>query len=118
MQRLPTAPIAAAGLIGGFAVADATGNRALGGVVLAAGAILCALAWYRRSGTVTAASLAVTYTAAFAVSHPLAKQIGAWPSVFVVAGVTAGAAYTFSDRRFVKSREQGSVNAGESVHAE
>jgi CHASE2 domain-containing sensor protein len=116
MRRLPTAPLAAAGLIAGFAVADATGNRPLGGVVLAAGGILCALAWYRRSGTVIAGSLAVTYTAAFALSHPLAKQIGSWPSVFVVAAVTAGAAYTFSDRRFVKNGASG--NTRQSVHAE
>ncbi len=101
MKSLPTAPIAAAGLIGGFGIADATGNRALGGVVLAAGGIVCAWAWYRKSGPLTAGMLAVTYTAAFAVSHPLAKQIGAWPSVFAVSAVTAGAAYALSDRRQV-----------------
>ena len=75
MPNFPTAPIAAAGLIAGFAVADATGNRPLGGAVLAAGVAACA------------------------VSHPLAKQIGAWPSVFTVSAVTAGAAYLASDRR-------------------
>ena len=33
-----------------------------------------------------------TYLAAFGVSHPLAKQIGAWPSVLAVAAVTGAAA--------------------------
>lgn len=110
MRSLRTAPIAAVGLIGGFAVADITGNRALGGAVLAAGGMLCAWAWYRHSGALTAASLTVTYTAAFAVSHPLAGQIGAWPSVFVVSAVSGVAAYTFSDRRPIKNQD--------SVHAE
>ena len=99
MTRIPTAAVAASGLIAGFAVADATGNRTAGGVVLAVGGIACAWMWQRKSGTPTAALLTATYLAAFAVSHPLAKQIGAWPSVFVVAGVTAGAAYALSDRR-------------------
>lgn len=99
MPTFPTAPIAAAGLIAGFAVADATGNRPLGGVVLAAGGLTCAWAWNRKSGPLTAGALLATYVAAFAVSHPLAKQIGAWPSVFTVSAVTAGAAYLASDRR-------------------
>jgi hypothetical protein len=99
MSRIPTAPIAAAGLIAGFAVADATGNRPLGGAVLAAGGVACTLLWAKRSGPVTAGALLATYVAAFAVSHPLAKQIGAWPSVFTVSAVTAGAAYLASDRR-------------------
>ena len=99
MPNLPTAPLAAAGLIAGFAVADATGNRPLGGAVLAAGGITCAWAWNRKSGPLTAGALLVTYVAAFAVSHPLAKQIGAWPSVLTVSAVTAGAAYVASDRR-------------------
>lgn len=99
MANFPTAPIAAAGLIAGFAVADATGNRPLGGVVLAVGGITCAWAWNRKSGPLTAGALLATYVAAFAVSHPLAKQIGAWPSVLAVSAVTAGAAYVGSDRR-------------------
>ena len=36
LGRVPTAPVAAAGLISGFGVAVATGSRPLGGVVLAA----------------------------------------------------------------------------------
>lgn len=99
MANFPTAPIAAAGLIAGFGVADATGNRALGGIVLAAGGIACTWAWNRKSGPLTAGALLATYVAAFAVSHPLARQIGAWPSVFAVSAVTAGAAYVASDRR-------------------
>jgi hypothetical protein len=38
------------------------------------------------------------YLAAFGVSHPLAKRIGAWPSVCAVAAVASGAAYAGADR--------------------
>ncbi|WP_430787385.1 hypothetical protein [Actinoplanes sp. G11-F43] len=35
---------------------------------------------------------------AFALSHPLAKRIGSWPSVLTVSALTAAAAYAASDR--------------------
>jgi hypothetical protein len=38
------------------------------------------------------------YLAAFGVSHPLAKKIGAWPSVFTVAAAASAAAYVAADR--------------------
>ena len=41
IDRLPTAPIAAAGLIAGYAVAVATGSRPLGGLVLALCGVAC-----------------------------------------------------------------------------
>jgi hypothetical protein len=47
---------------------------------------------------VTGALLA-TYLGAFGLSHPLAKKIGAWPSVLVVSAITAGASYAVADRR-------------------
>ena len=50
VERLPTAPIAAAGLIAGFGVAVGTGSRPLGGVVLAACGLACIAVWARRDG--------------------------------------------------------------------
>uniref|UniRef100_UPI001CC925E5 hypothetical protein n=1 Tax=Streptomyces sp. LS1784 TaxID=2851533 RepID=UPI001CC925E5 len=50
-----------------------------------------AVQWRRSSGTGTAAALTGLYVAAFGGSHPLAKRIGAWPSVFAVTGVVAAA---------------------------
>ena len=44
-----------------------------------------------------AALLTGAYTAAFGLSHPLAKKIGAWPAVFTAAGASAAAAYLLSD---------------------
>lgn len=99
LTELPTAPIVAAGLVGGFAVADATGIRPLGGAVLAAAGVTAGVIWLRRRGPATATGLGLVYLAAFAGSHPLAKQIGAWPSVATVTALAAGAAYVLSDRR-------------------
>jgi len=39
------------------------------------------------------------YLGGFGASHPLAKKIGAWPSVLSVAAVAAGASYLLADRR-------------------
>ena len=96
----PTAPVAAASLVAGYAVARATGIRPLGGVVLALGGVAAGTQWIRRGATTTAV-LATTYVAAFGLSHPLAKKIGAWPSVFTVAAVAGAAAWALSDRRTV-----------------
>lgn len=79
----PTVPAVAAGLVGGFATARYSGRRELGGVVLAAAGVYCANQWRSRGPAVTAGLLG-TYLAAFGLSHPLAKKIGAWPSVFAV----------------------------------
>jgi hypothetical protein len=39
------------------------------------------------------------YLGGFGASHPLAKKIGAWPSVLTVAAVAATASFVLSDRR-------------------
>ena len=95
----PTAPVAAGSLVGGYLAARMTKRRALGGVVLVAGGAVCTREWARRSGPGAATALLVTYLAGFGLSHPLAKRIGAWPSVLTVAGVAGGAAWVTSDRR-------------------
>ena len=87
--RVPTAPIAAVGLLAGFGVAVATGSRPLGGVVLAACGLSCIAVWLRRDGRRTTIQLTVAGLLAFIVSHLLGLVIGAWPSVIVVAAVTA-----------------------------
>ena len=99
VERLPTAPIAAAGLIAGFGVAVATGSRPLGGVVLAACGLACIAVWARRDGPRVTAALTATGLVAFAVSHLLGRVIGAWPSVIVVSAVTAALCWWLSDSR-------------------
>jgi hypothetical protein len=97
MDRPPTWPVAAGSLALGFAVAQATGVRPLGGLVLIAGAGWCALRWRERVGTGRAAALTGLYVAAFAGSHALAHVIGAWPSVAVVSALVGAAAYAAAD---------------------
>ncbi|GAA1607791.1 hypothetical protein [Actinoplanes couchii] len=97
-MRVPTAAIAAGSLIGGWQIARRTGVRPLGGAVLLAGGVTAGRQWYRTAGPVTAGALVATYVGAFALSHPLAKKIGSWPSVLAVSALTAAAAYAASDR--------------------
>lgn len=96
---LRTAPTVAVGLIAGFGVAEVTDVRALGGVVLAGAGIAAGLAWLKRDGAPTTVALSAVYLGGFAGSHVLAKDIGAWPSVFAVSAVSAVASYALSDRK-------------------
>ncbi|QIG44447.1 hypothetical protein G5V58_18165 [Nocardioides anomalus] len=99
MAAPKTALVVAAGLVGGYAVARYSGHRELGGAVLLAAGVLAGRSWLRTTGVGTTAALAGTYVVAFGASHPLAKQVGAWPSVAIVTAVAAGAAYVVADRR-------------------
>lgn len=98
---MPTAPVAAASLVVGYAVVVSTGSRPLGGVVLAIGGLWCIHAWGRRHGARTAAVLTCVGLGAFIVSHLLALAIGAWPSVLIVAALMAGVAWRRADARVV-----------------
>ncbi|MEU8762121.1 hypothetical protein [Streptomyces sp. NPDC048659] len=93
MPRIPSPAIAAAGLVGGYAVARWTKKRPLGGAVLAVAGGVAAREWWRVGGAPVGVGLTVGYVGAFAGSHPLAKKIGAWPAVFTVAAGMAGTAY-------------------------
>lgn len=91
MNKLPTEAVTSIGLIGGYAVARFTKKRQLGGLVLAAAGGVASNQWKTEVGVPAAAGLAVLYTGAFGGSHPLAKKIGAWPSVLAVTAAVAGA---------------------------
>ncbi|SDY28547.1 hypothetical protein SAMN05661080_02962 [Modestobacter sp. DSM 44400] len=89
--RFPSAVPVALGLAAGFGIAQATGNRALGGVVFAAGGLAAGWLWTRRRGLAVAAGLGVAYLVAFVLAHVLALGVG-WPSWLAVALVTIVAA--------------------------
>jgi hypothetical protein len=97
--QLPTAPVVAAGLIGGYVVARATTIRPLGGAVLAAAGVLAGRRWLRDVGPARTAALAAVYVGGFGLSHPLAKRIGAWPAVLTAAAASATSALVVADRR-------------------
>jgi hypothetical protein len=89
---LMSSAVAASGLVGGFLLARATGHRELGGALFAAAGAWCARDWYRASGPTAAAGLSALYVAAMGGAHPLAKRIGAGPSVIAVTAATVAAA--------------------------
>lgn len=97
-DEVATAPVVALGLLGGYLTARETGIRPLGGVVLAAAGGYAARTWTSRDGAGVAAGLLGLYVLGFGASHPLAKKVGAWPSVLGVTAVAAGAAHCASDR--------------------
>lgn len=99
VARVPTAPLAATGLIAGFAVAIASGSRPLGGAVMAACGLACIAVWLKRDGRRVALQLTAVGLAAFILSHLLGLVIGAWPSVLVVSAATAALCWRLSDSR-------------------
>jgi hypothetical protein len=102
VRPIPTAPVAAASLIAGFAVAVGTGSRPLGGVVLAIGGLWCIQAWARRHGRRTAVILGCVGFGAFVVSHLLGLVIGAWPSVLFVSAAVAAIVWIQADARLYR----------------
>ena len=104
MPTIPSAAVAAGSLVAGYAVAATTGVRELGGLVLLAGGVTCWQMWRRAAGPGVATGLGVAYVAAFVASHPLARVVGAWPSVLTVAAATGALAYVLADRRAVPVR--------------
>jgi len=102
MDRLPTWPVAAGSLLIGFGVAQATGIRPLGGLVLVAGAAWCTVRWRRSAGAARAAALLAVYVAAFALSHVVANTLGSWPAVLLAAGVSGLAAWALADGRLAR----------------
>jgi hypothetical protein len=99
MAKIPTAPVAAGSLIGGYLTARFTHVRPLGAVPLLVGGAWCAKQWRSAAGMPAAAALVAVFLGGFGGSHPLAKRIGAWPSVLSVAAVSGAASWVVADRR-------------------
>lgn len=86
--------VAALTFLAGFGVAELTGVRALGGLVLVVGGLWCARAAVPVAGRGPTAVLLVVAFVLFVLSHPLGHAIGSWPAVVVVAvlaGIVAAA---------------------------
>ena len=99
-RPVPTAAIAPLSLVAGFAVAQLSGVRSLGGAVLVLGAAWCAWRAWRPAGPLRVLVVVALGAACFVVSHVLARTaLGAWPSVLLVALVLAGATWLLVDRR-------------------
>lgn len=92
-----TSSLVGLGLIGGWLTARETGIRPLGTVPMIAALGWANRTWAAKGGVPLAVGLTGTFIGAFGASHPLAKKIGAWPSVIAVTAVAAGAAHFLSD---------------------
>ena len=99
LTSVPTAPLLAGGLVGGFALAQRTGVRPLGGAAMLGANLVAARQRYAVGGVPLVAGLTAAYWTAMGVSHPLAKKVGTWPSVLGVTAVASGAAWLLADRR-------------------
>ena len=98
-MALPTAPVAAGSLVGSFALANHLGRRDLAVGTMLGPLAWCAVRWNADHGRGTAGALTGTYLGMFGVSHAIAKQLGAWPSVLAVSAATGVAAHLAADRR-------------------
>jgi hypothetical protein len=93
VNRRAAIPIVAAGtFLAGFGVAELTGVRAIGGLVLLAGGAWCGRATLRIAGPPATVALIAIALAMFVVSHPLGRAIGPWPAVAASAALVGGAA--------------------------
>lgn len=97
-DRVPTWVWTTTGLIGGYGLARATGSRPLGGAALLGAGAAAAHTWWHRGGPAQTAGLGAAYILGFGLSHPLAKRIGAWPSVLAVTAATGASAWAVVDR--------------------
>jgi hypothetical protein len=90
--RVAVPLVAAATFLVGFGVAELTGVRASGGLVLLAGGAWCGRAALPVAGRRRTIALLAIAVALFVVSHPLGDAIGAWPAVAASAALAALAA--------------------------
>lgn len=97
MRSIPIWAVAATSFVAGFGVADVTGVRPLGGLVLLAGGIWCARRTSAEVGTARAAGLAGFAFVGFVVSHVLADALGTWGAVFTIAAAVAALTYLLVD---------------------
>lgn len=86
------------GLLLGFAVAQATGNRPLGAIVLIGAGVAAAVLMWRSGGRWSVAIAGLVYAAAFALSHPLGTIIGAIPAVLLVSLLSGAIAFELTPR--------------------
>ena len=96
---VPSALLVGAGLIGGYGIARATGVRWLGGAALLGAGATAAHTWWHRGGPTQTGALSAIYILGFGLSHPLAKRIGAWPSVLTVTAASGAASWILVDSR-------------------
>lgn len=98
MHRVPVSPVAAAGLVLAFVLAQGTGVRWLGAVVLLVTAAVCLVLAVPRAGWGRPLVVLAVGVAVFAASHPAADLVGTWPAVLTAAAVLGATGWWLVDR--------------------
>lgn len=98
-EDVNTSALVGLGLVGGWLTARETGIRPLGTIPMVAALGWANRSWVAKGGAPLAVGLTGAFFGAFGLSHPLAKKIGAWPSVIAVTTAAAGAAHFLSDAK-------------------
>jgi hypothetical protein len=98
LPSLPTGLVAAVTLVLAFAVAQTSGVRALGGVLLLVGGAWCAWRVLPRAGVPRVLVVLLLGLVCFVGAHLLASALGAWPSVLLAAAVLGVATTLLVDR--------------------
>jgi len=91
VPTIPSPPVLAGAVLGGYAAGRRTGDRRLAGLALLAGLSCAVPRWWGRS-PLLAAGLTAGTVALVGLSHPLSKRLGPWPAVLsttAAAGVLA-----------------------------
>ncbi|GIG32886.1 hypothetical protein Col01nite_20450 [Cellulomonas oligotrophica] len=90
--------VAAAGLVLGFAAAQVTGLRWLGGAVLLAAGAWCVVRAWPRVGPARTVLVVAVALVAFVASHLAADVVGPWASVLTAAAVLGATTWWVVDR--------------------
>ncbi|MCC2315080.1 hypothetical protein [Cellulomonas xiejunii] len=98
MPRLPVALVAAVGLVAAFALAQGTGVRWLGGVILLATVVACLVLAVPRVGWWRPLAVAAVGLVVFVLSHVAADVLGPWPAVLTAAAVLGATGWWLVDR--------------------
>ncbi|HEX7805469.1 MAG TPA: hypothetical protein VF413_04840 [Cellulomonas sp.] len=114
ISRVPTAAVAGVSLVAAFAVADLTGVRPLGGLVLVAGGVWCVVR-SRSAGWWRLLLVVLLALALFVASHLLGPVLGAWPAVLVAGAVLAGSTAALVDRRRAATGDDRAATPGFAV---
>jgi len=97
--RLVVFVVVVVGLLGGFAVAQVTGARPAGGIVVLGAGVCAAVLMWRSGARGGLVGAGLAYAAAFALAHPLAGLIGTWPAAALTAMVSGAVAFELTKRR-------------------
>jgi thiol:disulfide interchange protein len=89
---------AAVTLVLAFAAAQASGVRAVGGVVLVMGVAWCVWRALPGAGPVRVGAVVLLGAACFVAAHVLAPALGPWPSVLLAAAVLGAGTALLVDR--------------------